>query len=130
MQATIALSSGEAEYYGIVKAACVSLGLVGLLKDWGLQYKAEIRTDASAAKSIASRRGVGKVRHLQTRYLWVQEKTSTGELTLQKVSTHLNVADVLTKAVLGPLLDQHVHALGVRFESVPHPTAKKVQEAK
>ena len=32
-QTVIALSSGEAEYYGIAKGACEGLGLVGLIED-------------------------------------------------------------------------------------------------
>ena len=62
-QAVIALSSGEAEYYGMVKGASQSIGLRGLADDLGVTYKGpiQINTDASAAIGIGSRLGTGKV---------------------------------------------------------------------
>ena len=64
-QAGIALSSGEAEYYGMVKGASLGLGLKALMGDLGIDSKVRIRTDASAAKGIATRKGLGKVRHIE-----------------------------------------------------------------
>ena len=59
-QILIALSSGEAEYYGVVKAASVALGTQAMLKDMGFDLPIEVMTDASAAKGIATRKGLGK----------------------------------------------------------------------
>ena len=74
-QAIIATSSGEAEYYGIVKASSVGMGLRSLLADMGVMgTQLEVLTDATAAKQMASRTGLGTVRHIDTHYLWVQEK--------------------------------------------------------
>ena len=55
-QTVIALSSGEAELYSIVKGASQSLGVQSMLKDSGYSFKVKIFTDASTGKSIASRR--------------------------------------------------------------------------
>ena len=54
-QAVIALSSGEAEFYGIVKGASIGLGIRSILADLGTSAKIEVLTDSSAAKSIACR---------------------------------------------------------------------------
>ena len=62
-QTVIALSSGEAEYYGMVKGASIALGIQSMLSDLGVNIKIRVRTDASAAKGIATRRGLGKIRH-------------------------------------------------------------------
>ncbi len=59
-QAVIVLSSGEAEYYGVVKGGSVLLGALSMAKDLGIDLKNRIYTDSSAAKGIASRRGLGK----------------------------------------------------------------------
>ena len=79
-QTVIALSSGEAEYYGVTKGACEALGVSGLVEDLGgKRMQIELGTDSSAAKGIATRRGIGKGKHLETRTLWVQsqvERTS------------------------------------------------------
>ncbi len=56
-QDIVALSSGEAEFYGIVKAGSYGLGMVGLCRDLGLKVDWRIKTESSAAKSIWSRKG-------------------------------------------------------------------------
>ena len=61
----IALSSGEAEYYGMVKAASVGSGMQSVLRDFEINLKLILKSDASAATSIASRRGLGTVRHIE-----------------------------------------------------------------
>ena len=96
-QSVIALSSGEAEYYGVVKGASVLLGALSLCKDLGIEMKGRVHTDSSAAKGMASRRGLGKTRHIDTQYLWVQERLSSGSFTLHKEGTNDNVGDLFTK---------------------------------
>ena len=109
-QGVIALSSGEAEYYGIVKGASVALGLRNMLDDLGMKVKIRVKTDASAAKGIASRRGAGKVRHIEVSQLWVQDKVASGEVVLQKVSMRDNIADALTKNVSSDILYKHMES--------------------
>ena len=71
-QAVTALSSGEAEYYGVVKGGSVLLGDISLCKDLGLDMKGRIHTDSSAAIGIANRRGLGKTKQIDTNFLWIQ----------------------------------------------------------
>ena len=54
-QAIIALSSGEAEFYALVKCGSVALGIRNMLHDLGVKVKIRISTDASAAKGITAR---------------------------------------------------------------------------
>ena len=74
-QASVTLSSGEAEYYGLVKAAGAGLGHQSLMDDLGIHLPVRVWTDSSAALGIASRSALGKLRHLETHTLWVQEKS-------------------------------------------------------
>ena len=55
----VALSSGEAEYYGMVKGASVALGLQSVLKDFNIECSIVLKSDASAAIAISNRRGLG-----------------------------------------------------------------------
>ena len=48
-QATISFSSGEAEFYGVVRAAGISLGHQSLMKDLGHTIPVRVWTDSSAA---------------------------------------------------------------------------------
>lgn len=58
-QATIALSSGEAELYAMTMACSEALGLVAMGRDFGESMKPVVHVDASAAIGIAQRKGLG-----------------------------------------------------------------------
>ena len=96
-QPSVTLSSGEAEFYGLVKAAGAGLGHQSLLRDVGLELPVCVWTDSSAALGIASRSGLGKLRHLETHTLWVQEKVRTKAISVRKVRGEVNPADLFTK---------------------------------
>ena len=111
-QSVIALSSGEAEYYGMVKGASVGLGIQSVLRDFEINVKLTLKSDASAAIAIASRRGLGNVRHIEVCQLWLQEKVRSGEVKVVKVGTDENVADSLTKYVSSEILKKHMRETG------------------
>ena len=71
-QSTIGLSSPESEYYALVKGSSIGLGLQAVLADANTEVEVEVRCDASSGISLANRRGLGRARHVSTRYLWVQ----------------------------------------------------------
>ena len=91
------MSSGEAEFYAAGKAAVEALGARSLFADLGWHARLHICMDVEAARAIASRQGIGKVRHLEVRYLWLQDQVRSGSIRLEKVWGRENPADVLTK---------------------------------
>ena len=112
-QSCIALSSGEAELNAILKAACEGLSLKYLLQELGEEVKLHLRGDSSAAYGTLQRLGSGKVKHLQTRQLWLQERVYHGEVSIEKVARHVNWADMLTHGwVLAD--ERHFGAMGIR----------------
>ena len=119
-QETIALSSGESEFYGIAKAAAMGLGMKGMMEDLEMSVEIRVNTDSSAAKSISPRKGAGRVRHIEVRELWVQEKVSRGDLSIKKVKGEENVADGLTKHVDRPKMEKHMAFCGLRFVKGRH----------
>ena len=72
-QTVPALSSGEADYVGNVKGGSVGIGMQSMARDFGDERVVRIATDSSASKGIASRLGLGKIRHLDTGLLWLQQ---------------------------------------------------------
>ena len=98
-QSSIALSSGEAELVALVKAMAEGLGIQALASDLGWRVNVRVFTDSSAANSIVCRTGIGRVRHLETRLMWVQEAVSTGRVKTMKIPGKVNIADFLTKGV-------------------------------
>ena len=108
-QSLISISSREAEYYGCVRAASHGMGVQSMLADLGVKEKRlRVKTDASVAKSLASRRGLGGIRHIEVNQLWLQEKVNKGTIEVEKVKGETNRADVLTKFKDGTALKQQL----------------------
>ena len=55
--------------------------------------------DSSAAKAIASRKGLGKVRHLEVCHLWLQQAVKEKKVILRKVEGKKNPSDLTTKGL-------------------------------
>ena len=95
-QAAVSLSTAEAELYSLVKGATECLGIQALLRDWGFDLQVSMRTDASAARSICMKRGVGRTKHVEIQSLWIQDCVRLGKLRIDKISREKNAADALT----------------------------------
>ena len=52
---------------------------------------------SSSAKAMAERNGLGKVRHMDVRYLWLQEVRKRGDVKIMKIKGEENPADIMTK---------------------------------
>ena len=84
-QTVISLSSGESEFYALVKAVSMALGAEEMGRDIGVVLKPRVKYDAAAGAGIASRRGVVRVRHLHTPSWWAQRFVQEGRVTLAEV---------------------------------------------
>ena len=127
-QQVIALSSGEAEYYGLVKGATIAMGLRSMLSDFGIEVGITIYTDASAAKGIASRRGLGKVRHIELCELWLQDQVARNRIRLVKIAGVDNFSDSLTKPAGVERINQTLYHTNQVCASGRHPIMPMVAE--
>ena len=75
------------------------LGAISLAKDWGVAARGHVWMDSTAGIAIGSRRGLGKVKHIDTVFLWVQEVINAGRVAVGKKHTTEMLADILTKSV-------------------------------
>ena len=116
-QTTVALSSGEAELGGICRGASIGLGLQSLAFDLGISLDLEVLTDVTAAIGICRRRGLGKIGHLATADLWVQDRVRRGDFKLTKVQGSENPSDILTKHVTRDIMMKHMRRMGILSES-------------
>ena len=94
-QSAIALSTAKAEFYAMLDAVLRAKGIVGMLGELGVQVGSEVVevcTDSSAARSFVSRRGLGKMRHLELRHLWLQREVGLGSVLVSKVAGDKNPA--------------------------------------
>ena len=93
------------------------------MRDLGLDTKIRLLTDATTGKAIASRRGLGKVRHIDVSNLWVQEKVKDGEIELIKIKNDFNPSDILTKHLAEMPMLQCLESSSVQFAAGRHSLA-------
>ena len=96
-QTVIAQSSGECEYYGLAAGCSEGLHVKSILEFFGFPSALRVHTDSTAARGISQRQGVGKVRHLEVKTLWVQQLVQQKRLEVLKVAGDQNPADLNTK---------------------------------
>ena len=100
-QKCISLSSTEAEWYAASSATCDGFYLqhiVEFLTNNSCE-RLSLYTDNSAVRMLTLKCGVGRLRHIKGRMLWLQEKMAAGELSIKQVQTAWNVADLNTKGL-------------------------------
>ena len=115
-QQTLALSSGEAELYALGLGIAESLFLRSLILEANLATtcKTTIFTDSTAGKSMATRFGTTrKTKHIELRYLYMQELVTSGLVIIKKALGTNNPADILTKYVSKDVLHKHLNAVGI-----------------
>ena len=86
-----------------------------MYKDLGTHMNGVVLGDASAALAIVARRGLGKLRHLDTNYMWIQEKAAKGDLNFKKVAGVDNGAHLFTKTLSWNEIQSHIHQLSSQF---------------
>ena len=114
-QSTIASSSGGAELGGIAYGMAQSIGVQCLCADLGMIVDINLFSNTTAAIGITKRGGLGKIRHLHTSYLWVQEKVQKGLVMVNKIRGSENPADVLTKYVDAKTRSTALNKLNMKF---------------
>ena len=114
-QSNISLSSGEAEFYALVATASEALGLVAMTEDFGDKTEAYLYADAFAAIAVANGEGLGRICHLDSQSLWLQQVLRKRLLGLGKVLGTENPSNLMTKHVGLKLLGEHVRSMGCEF---------------
>ena len=77
-QANTALRSAEAELTSNVKLIVECSFVKHMSSDVGVNVGVNTLNDSSAAKGIQTRGGCGKVKHLDAKQVWVQERVARG----------------------------------------------------
>ena len=115
-QATVALSSGEAELYAIGLGVSESLFMVTSFRIPTFQKcEHSIHTDSTAGKSMATRFGTSKkTKHVQLRFLFIQELVAS-VVSIKKVSGTSNPSGVMTKYITKEVFHRHLMALGITY---------------
>ena len=125
-QGAVALSSAEAEFYAMVDAVLKAKWLTVVSQEIGFATmggKIILGTDSSAAKSFVCRRGLGKMRHIEIRDLWLQKEVMKGLVKIVKIPGDENPADLMTKFLKVEIIDQRLKEMNLK--RVPGNDVKK-----
>ena len=93
----VSLSSAESEYYSMVRFASEAIGLANTIRELGHEAEVLIWTDAAVARGLALRSGSGAIKHMETKYFWLQQKEKNQKLRIEKIRGTVNPADLMTK---------------------------------
>ena len=74
-----------------------------MYEEMGRTINIDVETDSTAAIGMCSRTGFGKTRHIQVRWLWIQDAIRDKVVRLRKVRGTDNEADMGTKDPDGPI---------------------------
>ena len=113
----MSLSSAQSEAKAITKGCAEALYVKHLLEHQTARtFKIEVWTDSSSAKAIIQRLGPGRrAKHLEVQTMSVQQLNKLGLISMNKLNTLENVADLLTEHVPRAVLDKLAGIMGSSF---------------
>ena len=115
-QATLAQSSAEAELYAATTGAVEALFVQSLISDvFDVAPPVELFSDSAAALSCMTRPGLvtSRMKHIELRFLVIQEWIAKRRLVVTKEAGSRNGADLFTKFLLEVLFVQHRARVGM-----------------
>jgi hypothetical protein len=119
-QATVSLSSTEAEYIAISEATKEAIWLRRLLIDFGAECKAPTIVYEDNQGCILLTRNPefhARTKHIEIRYHFCLERVESGEIDVKYLDTSKMVADVLTKSLSRLKHEEFIKMMGVEESS-------------
>ena len=74
-----------------------------------------LHLDASAAMCLVNRRVLGEAKHVDMQNLWIQEASKSGRFITKKVGMNVNPADLMSKSLPRPKIEQLMSLMGYEF---------------
>ncbi len=117
VQQTVACSSCESEFYAMCTGAAEVLFVEALAREMELNPGVPLlATDSSSAKAVSEKPGMPqRMKHMQVRFLHLQQLVQSKRVKPVKINTLVNAADILTKHVSAETLERLVPLLRMRI---------------
>ena len=96
-QQTVSLSSAEAELYALTTGIAEGMVTKHLLQEFGHEVALMNHVDSQSAKAWASRRGLGRMKHVMLKYMLVQDEVEKKLTNLAYINTKQNKTDLMTR---------------------------------
>ncbi|KXJ30251.1 hypothetical protein RP20_CCG005620 [Aedes albopictus] len=102
-QASVAMSSSEAEYIALSSAATEAIWLTGILNDLGVTgiEPVKIFEDNHGCIGMAKNFESKRAKHIDIRYHFIRDQVSEGKIEVLPIGTKNQLADICTKALDG-----------------------------
>ena len=112
-QKVISVSPAESELHALVSGWCAGI-FIKRCAEFLLSCPVQRFqwTDNSAARQLVARQGVGRIRHLSGKILWIQDAVLAGEVQMGHVPTLVNFSDIGTKSLIRSRLYFLLHEIG------------------
>ena len=111
-QRIIARSSVEAELHAAVLEASEPRGVESMMRDLGFAVKPVLNIDSKATEHILHRQGIGKLKHIEVAYLWVQDEIRSQRMRVHRIRSEENVANLGAKPLSKAVIAKHCLAPG------------------
>ena len=112
-QQVVSISTAEREFYAIVRGAASGIQLREAFTQLGFPVQLRVLSDSSAARAMTARTGSGRVKHVEARYLWLQERVRKKQFSVGCIDTSHNTADLGTKFRSGERLQEFVRMMPI-----------------
>jgi hypothetical protein len=117
LQTSPALSSTEAEYMAMTRAAQEAIWLRQLLEQLGFKQDSPTKLQGDNQGAIALAKNPGdhpRSKHIQLRYHFIRFSITKGLIELDYVPTHFMIADGLTKSLVRTKHETFIKMLGMK----------------
>ena len=102
----------KAELYAAALGASELKGIISLMRDLGQEKKPVLTIDAKATEHILHRQGIGKLKHIDVAYLWIQDEIRSRRLQVRRIKSEDNIADLGTKPWSKAVITKHCTTMG------------------
>jgi hypothetical protein len=118
-QTVVATSSAEAEFYARGSGLSEALLLQTVMREMGFECAINIHSDSKAACAMSTRSGLGKAKHIETKYLWQQEIFEARNARMYKINTLENPGDLGTKPLAATVIKKMCRILDMGISTRP-----------
>ena len=114
-QQTVSLSSAEAELYALTIGMAEGMVTKHLWQELGHEVTLMNHVDRQSEKAWASKRKLGRMKHVILKYMFVQDVVEKKLANLAYINTKVNKADLMTKCHTSEAHKRGCAMLGLRL---------------
>ena len=112
-QPIVTQSSCESELLALNTGAVEGKLVISILAEINLHPELVLFSDSASGTAAVERRGLGRMRHINIKELWLQDEIREKRLSIRRVASSVNMADAFTKPLPRPKFQQLLQALGM-----------------